>query len=68
MYALAARRRRQPQPGETAIICEGTGIFSPLLLRQGATFSNRRGTFRHDDLLAAPFGTLVRQSGAQQSN
>ncbi|SOC54459.1 tRNA (adenine-N1)-methyltransferase [Ornithinimicrobium cerasi] len=61
--ATGADLRRGPfRPGDRVQLTDPKGRLHTITLEPGATFHTHRGHVRHDDLLGAPDGSVVRHS------
>lgn len=62
--ATGADRRRGPlREGDRVQLTDDRGRLHTITLAPGATFHTHKGYFRHDDLLGAAEGTVVRSTG-----
>ncbi len=62
-----ADMRRGPfRDGERVQVTDPKGRPSTITLRAGTTFHTHKGSFRHDDLIGSPEGTVVETTGGVQ--
>ncbi len=48
---------RTIREGDCVIVYEGIQCTSPVRVTRNSQFTNRYGTFRHNDMIGAPFGS-----------
>ncbi|MDM7831019.1 tRNA (adenine-N1)-methyltransferase [Cellulomonas edaphi] len=62
----AAQRRGLLRVGDRVQLTDPRGRLHTITLAEGESFHTHRGFFRHDDLIGAPEGTVVRNSGGTE--
>ncbi|MFV0427548.1 MAG: tRNA (adenine-N1)-methyltransferase [Beutenbergiaceae bacterium] len=59
----SAMRRGMLREGDRVQVTDPKGRPSTITLRAGSTFHTHKGSFRHDDLIGSPEGSVVTTSG-----
>jgi hypothetical protein len=49
----------RPAEGDLALLFESFSVSVPVYLKAGAVFQNKHGSFHHNDMIGAPWGTQV---------
>ncbi|MES1910622.1 MAG: hypothetical protein MHM6MM_003186 [Cercozoa sp. M6MM] len=64
--SMLATPSRVIRPGDTVIVVEGARSLTFTRATPGATFNNKFGAFRHDDMIGQPYGSRLHSLHSQK--